>query len=248
MLLLSARLGSGGQEFDALPFGREPWEPMSKSFSRALALALLAGTVLLGAAAVIHPVLRGDASSHLRIIADAGHWRAVHFTMLLATALVIAGLWVRLVVHRGPLVPLLVALLVITVGLTIHSLNLVYMAGAGWQLATRFAAGEAGMAALYDVTHPIGLMASRYGNLLVALGAVALGWVEWRDEDTPDVMAWLAWAAAVAGIAGVAAFHESTPAIYAAVAVLSLWQVGTAGRVLLDERVAARVERASRKA
>lgn len=205
---------------------------MSNPLARVLAIALLAGTVLLGAAAVLHPVLRGDAASHLRIIAEAGHWRAVHFTMLLATALVIAGLWVRLVVHRGPTAALLVALVLITVGLAIHSLNIAYMAGAGWQLATRFAAGEAAMAALYDVTHPIGLMASRYGNLLVALGAGVLGWAEWRDGNTPAFLAWLAWAAALAGIAAVAAFHESSPGIYAAVALLSLWQAATAGRAL----------------
>lgn len=214
---------------------------MSNPFSRALALALLAGTVLLGAAATIHPVLEGDAASHLRIISETGHWRAVHFVMLLATALVMAGVWVRLVVHRGPTAPLLVALVVITVGLAIHSLNIAYMAGAGWQLATRYAAGEAGMAALYDVTHPIGLMASRYGNLLVALGAGALGWAEWQDEATPYVMALLAWAAAVAGIAAVAVFHESTPVIFAAVGLLSLWQVATAWRVLRGGRSATAV-------
>jgi hypothetical protein len=200
--------------------------------ARLLALGLLLGTVLLGVAAVAHPVLRGDAASHLQIIADAGHWRAVHFGMLACTALIMTGIWVRLLVHRGPTAPLLVALVVITIGLAIHSLNVAYMAGAGWQLATRFAAGEEAMAVLYDVTHPIGLMASRYGNFIVALGAAVLGWVEWRDADSPRVLAWLAWTAAGAGVLGVALFHESTPGIFAAVAVLSLWQVATGGRVL----------------
>jgi hypothetical protein len=206
------------------------------TFARSLAAALVLGTVLLGAAAVAHPVLRGDAGDHLRIIAGAGHWRAVHFTMLAATALIMAGVWVRLVVHRGPTAPLIVALVIITTGLAIHSLNIAYMAGAGWQLATRFAAGEAAMAGLYDVTHPIGLMASRYGNFIVALGAAALGWVEWQDPDAPRALAWLAWAAAALGVAGVALFHEATPGIFAAVAVLSLWQLATGGRVILGRQ------------
>ncbi len=204
-----------------------------QTFARPLALALVLGTVLLGVAAVAHPVLQGDAASHLRIIAGAAHWRAVHLAMLACTALVIAGIWVRLLVHRGPVAPLLATLAVISIGLAIHSLNIAYMAGSGWQLATRFVAGEEIMAALYDVTHPIGLMASRYGNFIVALGALGLGWVEWRDTGTPKLLAWLAWGAAAAGIVGVGFFHESTPAIFGAVAVLSLWQVVTGGRVLL---------------
>jgi hypothetical protein len=204
-----------------------------QSFTRPLAFALVLGTVLLGVAAAVHPVLEGDAAAQLRTIAGAGHWRAVHFTMLAGTALIMAGIWVRYAVHRGPAAPLLVALVLITIGLAIHSLNIAYMAGAGWQLATRFVAGDEAMAALYDVTHPIGLMASRYGVFIVALGATALGWAERRDGDTPGVAAWLAWAAAAAGFAGVAAFHESTPWIFAGLAVLSLWQLVTGGRVLL---------------
>ncbi len=202
------------------------------SLARILAGALIAGTAALGLAAVLHPVLQGDAANHLRIIADAGHWRAVHLGMLACTALVIAGLWARLLVHQGPPAPLVAALAVIAIGLAIHSLNIAYMAGAGWQLATRYAAGDAAMAAVYDVTHPIGMMASRYGNFIIALGAMALGWVEWKDRSTPPVLAYLAWAAAAGGLIGVALFHESSPAIFGAVAILSLWQVVTGVRIL----------------
>jgi hypothetical protein len=204
-----------------------------QSPARPLAAALVLGTVLLGVAALAHPVLQGDAASHLRIIAAADHWRAVHLAMLACTGLVLVGIWVRLVVHTGAAAPLVAALALISIGLAIHSLNIVYMTGAGWQLATHFAAGDAGMAAIYDVTHPIGLMASRFGNFLVALGALALGWVEHRDPATPAYTAWLAWGAAAAGLAGVMIFHEASPGIFGAVAVLSLWQVVTGGRVLL---------------
>jgi hypothetical protein len=204
-----------------------------RTLNRSLALALIVGTVLLGLAALVHPVLRGGAAEHLGIIFAADHWRPVHFAMLTGTALIVVGIWVRLIEHRGPVAPLLVALTVISIGLAVHSLNIAYMAGAGWQLATRFAAGDLAMAALYDVTHPIGLVASRYGVLMVALGAAVLGWAEWLDPTTHKVFAWLAWAAAVVGVAGVVLFHESTPWIFAGLAVLSLWQVATGGRVLL---------------
>jgi hypothetical protein len=204
----------------------------TRNLARLLAFGLMLGTVLLGAAAALHPVLQGDAASHLTIIARAGHWRAVHFAMLAFTALILVGIWVRLLVHEGPAIPLTVALLVISLGLAVHSLNIAYMAGAGWQLAIRFAAGDPTMAALYDVTHPIGLMASRYGVFVVALGAGLLGWAEWHDPKAPRYLAWLAWTAALAGMLGVGLFHESTPWIFAGLAVLALWQLATAWRVL----------------
>jgi hypothetical protein len=209
---------------------RKPELRMTRPLARPLAIALLVGTIVLGVAAVVHPVLRGDAASHLRIIADSGHWRAVHLTMLGCTALVMAGLWVRLVVHTGPPGALIAALAIITTGMAVHSLNVAYMTGSGWELAVRFAAGEDGMAALYDVTHPIGLMASRYGNFIVALGAGVLAWAEHDDPATPPYLTWVAAAAAVLGLGGAALFHESTKGIFAAVAVLSLWQVATAWR------------------
>jgi hypothetical protein len=206
---------------------------MPHTLPRILAGALLLGTVGLGVAALAHPVLRGDAASHLAHIAESGHWRAVHLGMLACTALVMTGIWVRLVVHLGEPGPLIAALAVITVGMAIHSLNIAYMTGTGWQLATRFAAGEEEfMAALYDTTHPIGLMASRYGNFVIAMGAGVLGWVEWRDGTTPVWLAWLAWAAAGVGAVAAAVAFEGTLWIFAAVALLSLWQVATGWRVI----------------
>lgn len=118
----------------------------------------------------------------------------------------------------------------IAIGLTINALNIAYMAGAGTHLAARFAAGDATMATLYEATHPIGLMAARFGNALVALGALALGAVEWHDDTRPRWLAFLAWLAGIGGIIGVAFFHESARPALAAVALLTGWQVATAVR------------------
>lgn len=198
-----------------------------------LAVALLAGTALHGVGAILHPVLAGDGATQLRTIADMAHWRTLHLAMLAGSGLIVAGVWVRLVDDRAFVrAPLVAALTVVSVGVAINALNIAYMAGAGWHMATRFAAGDAAMAPLFDATHPIGLMAARFGNLIIALGAIALGWGEWRDAEPRRLDAALAWMAAVGGLVGAIFFAESSRVALAAVALLSGWQLVTAIRAL----------------
>jgi hypothetical protein len=106
------------------------------------------------------------------------------------------------------------------------------MAGAGWHMARLFDQGQTAMSGVFEATHPIGLMAARFGNLVVALGAIALGWAEWQDAARPRWLAGLAWIAGVGGLVGVLFFDEASPLTLAAVALLSGWQVATAVRVL----------------
>jgi hypothetical protein len=207
--------------------------------TRTLALALLAGTALLGAGAAAHPVLVGDAAAQLRIIAATPYWRALHLTMLAGSALVAAGVWVRLLDRPataagrdGGWGALLAALALVAVGECLNALNIAYMAGAGWHMAALFDQGRAEMATVFDATHPIGLMAARFGNLVVALGALALGWAEWQDATRPRWLAALAWAAGVGGVVCAVFFDEASPLTLAAVALLSGWQVATAVRAL----------------
>ena len=196
-----------------------------------LALALLVGTALHGLGAALHPMLAGDGATQLRTIADMAHWRELHLTMLAGSALIVAGIWVRLVDDRAFVrAPLVAALTVISIGVALNALNIAYMAGAGWHMATQFAAGDASMTPLFDATHPIGLMAARFGNFIIALGAVILGWAEWRDAEPRRLDAVLAWAAAAGGLVGAAFFAESSRMALAAVALLSGWQVVTAVR------------------
>ena len=211
---------------------------------RLLAIFLVLGTALLGAGAVMHPVLTGEAASDLRIIAGMPSWRAVHLLMLAGSALVTAGVWVRLVDDDSAAAaslraPLVAALGVIALGQAINALNTAYMTGAGAQMAALHAAGRAEMEALFDATHPIGLVAARFGNLLVALGAIALGVVEHRDPSRPRWMAWLAWIAAAGGLVGLGFFPDSSRAILGAVALLSGWQLATAALALRGGRTAA---------
>jgi hypothetical protein len=215
------------------------------AFGRALAIALLLGMILLGYGAAVHPMLAGGPESQLRTIADTAHWRTMHLLMLAGSGLLIAGIWVRLVTDRplgGPQSasatatafngPLVAALALIALGLAINALNIGFMAGAGTHMAAEFAAGRTEVAPLFDATHPIGLVAARFGNFIVALGALALGWVESQDPARPRWLAWLAWAAAAGGFFGVIFFDEASRIALAAVALLSGWELATAVRAL----------------
>ena len=204
-----------------------------------LAVALLAGTLLLGIGAAVHPVLVGDAAAQLQLIASTPHWRTLHLAMLAGSALIAAGVWVRVVDRPDPHgtgdvagAAALAALALIALGVCLNALNIAYMAGAGTHMAAMFAQGRAEMAPVFDATHPIGLMAARFGNLVVALGAIALGWVDWQDVARPRWLAMLAWAAGLGGLVGVIFFDEASPLTLAAVALLSGWMVATAVRAL----------------
>ena len=198
--------------------------------ARALAVALLVGTVLLGIGAAVHPVLVGDAAAQLTRIAATPYWRAIHLMMLAGSALIIAGVWVRLLDRTGPAAAAAIAL--VALGVSLNALNIAYMAGAGTHMAALFYAGRTEMGAVFEATHPIGLMAARFGNLVVALGAIALGWAEWQDPTRPRWLAVLAWIAGAGGLVGVLFFDESSPLTLAAVALLSGWMVATAVRML----------------
>ncbi len=206
---------------------------------RALAVVLLVGTALLGVGAVFHPMLVGDAASQLRIIAATPYWRSLHMAMLAGSALVATGVWVRLIDRRSTVdlrAPagggLIAALALVTVGVCLQALNIAYMAGSGTQMAELFMEGRTEMSAVFEATHPIGQMIGRFGNLVIALGALGLGWVEWQDASRPRWLAWLAWFAGAVGLICAVFFSEASPLVVAAVGLLSLWQVGTAARVL----------------
>jgi hypothetical protein len=198
-----------------------------------LAVALLAGTALHGIGALLHPMLAGDGATQLRTIADMAHWRTLHLAMLAGSGLIVAGVWVRLVDDRAFVrPPLVAALALVSTGVAINALNIAYMSGAGWHMAAQFAAGDASMVPLFDATHPIGLMAARFGNFIIALGALVLGWAEWHDAEPRKLDAVLAWITSLGGLVGAVFFHESSRIALAAIALLSAWQVVTALRAI----------------
>jgi hypothetical protein len=177
---------------------------------------------------MFHPMLASDAADQLRTIAATPYWRSLHLAMLAGSGLIIAGIWVRLVTDRAASGALVAALAIVSVGVALNALNIAFMAGAGTRMAAAFALGNIEMRNIFDATHPIGLMAARFGNFVVALGALALGWIEWRDPERPRWLAWLAWFAAAGGFVGVFFFDEASRLALAAVALLSGWELATA--------------------
>lgn len=210
------------------------------ALARLLAVVLLVGAALLGVGAAFHPMLAGDAAEMLRTIATTRYWRALHLVMLAGSGLVIAGIWVRLVIDAAPASGVVAALTIVAIGVALNALNIAFMAGSGTHMAVLFTGGRTEMQSVFDATHPIGLMAARFGNFIVALGAIALGWVEWRDASRPRWLAWLAWLAAAGGFVGVFFFDEASRLALAAVALLSGWEVATAALALRGTREVAR--------
>jgi hypothetical protein len=234
---------------NSIRFGTTPADPNARNlvnaYIRALSIALLLGMVLLAAPALVHPVLGGAAADQLRMISDTPYWRTMHLSMLAGSGLIIAGIWVRLVTDlpataqpsaagARPTVNLLLlgALALISLGTAVNALNIGFMAGAGWHMAAEFAAGRTEMAPVFEGTHPIGLIAARFGNFIVSLGALGLGWAEWQDMTRPRWLAWLAWGAGIGGLIGVFFFNEASRIAVAAVALLMAWELATAFRAL----------------
>jgi hypothetical protein len=206
---------------------------------RTLAISLLVGTVLLGAGAAMHPILSGDGSMELRMIGGMAIWRTMHLCMLAGTGLIVAGIWVRLVgapAGSPTTGAVIAALTIITVGIALDSLNTTFMAGPAWRMASAFAAGDVQMATRFEAMHPVGLMAARFGNYLIAIGAIVLGAAEWMTAGRPRWLAVLAWIAAGGGLVGVIFFDEASPEMLGAVALLSGWQVGAAFVALASTR------------
>jgi hypothetical protein len=201
------------------------------ALTRALALALLVGTLLLAGGAAMHPILSGNGSMELGMIGGMPIWRVMHLVMLGGTGLIVAGIWVRLVgapVNASTNAAVVAALTIITVGIALDSLNTTFMAGPAWRMANAFTAGDTTITRQFEILHPVGLMAARFGNYLIALGALILGAAEWMTAGRPRWLAVLAWIAAAGGLVGVIFFDEARPEMLGAVSLLCGWQVGAA--------------------
>jgi len=194
---------------------------------RPLSIALLVGTALLGVGAMLHPILPHDPSMQLRMIAETWYFRPIHLAMLAGSALIILGIWTRALM-APPAPPLLAALALVSLGLCFNAIDIAFMASAGTQLASLAQAGHAEMGTLFDSLHRVGLMTARFGNVLIALGAIVLSWVERQDA-----MPWSSRLASIAGFVGLfcaVCFPEASLLILAAVTLMPGWQVATALR------------------
>ncbi|HXT47560.1 MAG TPA: hypothetical protein VN717_02915 [Gemmatimonadaceae bacterium] len=212
-----------------------------QTLTRTLAIALLLGTALLGGGAALHPILSGGGSMELGMIGGMTIWRTMHLCMLAGTGLIMVGIWVRLVgapTGSSTVPAVIAALAIITIGMALDSMNTTFMAGPAWRMATAYSGGDASIARQFELLHPVGLMAARFGNYLVALGAIVIGAAEWITARSRRWLAVLAWIAAAGGLVGVTFFDESSPEMLGAVSLFFGWQVGVAIAALRSARVA----------
>jgi hypothetical protein len=208
--------------------------------ARTLSIALLLGAALLGVGAAFHPILPAEPENQLRLIAATWYFRPVHLAMLAGSGLIIAGVWTRALIDRTagqPPAALLGALALVSLGLAFNAIDIAFMGGAGTHMAQQFVAGRTEMATTFDALHMVGLTTARFGNFLVALGALVLGWVESQDPTSPRWVAWLAWIAGAVGLIGVLFFREASLVILAAVTLLPGWEVATGVRGLAAARM-----------
>jgi hypothetical protein len=150
--------------------------------------------------------------------------------MLAGSALIIAGVWVRaLGCGPGESLRFGIAFALIGLGLALNAYDIAFMARAGTRLAAAYATGNATSAPIFDAIHDVGLMYARFGNFIVALGALVLGVAE---HPTRRTSAMLAWIAAAGGLIGLVC-PETSLLILAPIALLFAWQVVT-GLAALD--------------
>ncbi|GEM_PF-1100996 len=200
----------------------------TRAAERYLGSLLLIGTVVLGVCAALHPMLPDAIDQQLRVMAATPYWRAIHVGMLAGSALVMAGVWTRVIGDRsGHRAALAIVMLCIIAGLASNALNVAYMAHTGTRSAARFATGDTTAPGAFAAGHAVSLAAAAAGNVLVALGALALGVIEARDPHRPRWVAALAWIAGIGGITGVLAFDPASRGAVAGVALFGGWSVAT---------------------
>lgn len=206
-------------------------------------LALLAGTLLLAGAALRHPVLEGDGAAQLGLIAATPAWRTIHLTLLLGIALVVAGLSGvagRHVAGAGEQ-PARAALVLAVLGYGALAANVAFMTGAGTALAGAYARGDSGITAtqavfVFDMLHPFGLVAQRFGAFVIGLSTYALGWAVVNVRLFPRWLGWVGVAAGAVGALVTLGWNENARQVLAGVVLATVWQAALAVLLLREAR------------
>ena len=208
-------------------------------------LCLLIGALLFGGAGLFHPMLSGDGAAQLETIARTTYWRAIHWSLLFGLAFMYAGVVGIALRHNDTpgATPGRAAVRMGAFAFSVWSLNILFMVGAGWNLAHAFTASDTGLTAthavfVYDMLHPMGLAAERLATFMLAFVAYMFGWAIRNGLIWPRWLALIAWAVAViCGVVGLV-FNESLPYVYFAQAAFVIWLALTAVVMLTERRPA----------
>jgi hypothetical protein len=208
-------------------------------------LCLLVGTLLFGVAGAFHPILSGDGAAQLGLIGHTRGWRLIHWSLLFGLALMYAGLIGVSLRHNDTsgASPSRAGIRLGAFAFSVWSLNILFMVGAGYQLALAYRRADAGLAGthavfMYDMLHPFGLAAERLATFLLAFVAYTFGWAIRNAAVWPRWLAWLAWAVAASCAAAALGFSETLPCMYYAQAGFVIWLFLTAVVMLTERRPA----------
>ena len=210
-------------------------------------LCLLVGALLFGIAGLNHPMLSGDGVAQLATIARTGGWRLIHWLLLFGLAFMYAGVIGVALRHNDTpgATPGRAAVRMGAFAFSVWSLNILFMVGAGAQLAHAYTASDTGLTGthavfIYDMLHPMGLAAERLATFMLGLVAYMFGWAIRNGAVWPKWLAWMAWAVAVVDGVVAIVFSEFSPNMYYAQAFFVLWLTATALVMLADRGLGAR--------
>jgi hypothetical protein len=206
-------------------------------------VCLLLGTLLFGGAGAMHPLLSGDGAAQLATIAKTSGWRMIHWSLLFGLAFMYAGVIGVALRHNDTpgATPGRAAVRMGAFAFSVWSINILFMVGAGWQLARAYTTSDTGLTGthavfIYDMLHPMGLAAERLATFMLGLVAYMFGWAIRNGAIWPKWLAWAAWTVAVvAGVVAVA-FNEYSPFMYYAQALFVIWLAATAVVMLAERR------------
>jgi hypothetical protein len=206
-------------------------------------LCLLIGALLFGIAGLNHPLLSGDGAAQLAIVAQTGGWRLIHWSLLFGLAFMYAGLVGVALRHTDTAgsTPARAGVMIGAFAFSVWSLNILFMVGAGYQLAHAYTASDAGLTGthavfIYDMLHPVGLAAERLATFMLGLVAYTFGWTIRNGAIWPKWLAWMAWGVALVDGVVAVVFSEFSPMLYYGQTLFVIWLAATAIVMLAERR------------
>src|SRR6266436_3436622 len=206
-------------------------------------LCLLLGTLLFGIAGLKHPLLTADGAAQLAMIAKTADWRLIHWALLFGLAFMYAGVIGVALRHNDTpgATPGRAAVRMGAFAFSVWSLNILFMVGAGYQLAHAYTASDTGLTGthavfVYDMLHPMGLAAERLATFMLGLVAYMFGWAIRNGGVWPKWLAWMGWVVAVGNSAVAVVFSEFSPNLYYSQALFVIWLAATAVVMLAERR------------